>query len=74
MKISQPIFQPLSTNKVLCVRGFVLRRARSEACACLLIDRDRLFRATVNIGGRRACVRAVRLPPKAKLSQYAPHS
>ena len=62
----------LAQTEVVAIVGFTCIARAQKPVHASGSTVDRLFRATVNIGGRRACVSAVRLSPK--LSQYVPHS
>ena len=58
----------LAQTEVVAIVGFTCIARAQKPLHASGSTGDRLF-ATVNIGGRRACVIAVRLAPK--LSQYA---
>ena len=64
-----PFCSSVGTHRISGARGFDLRRCVARVqklvhASILVSTVDRLFRATVNVRRRRACVRVARLLPK----------
>ena len=59
-----PFCSSVGTHRISGARGFDLLARVQKLLHASISTVDRLFRATVNVRGRRACVRVARLLPK----------